>query len=119
MTHKYLYIECGNILDETAKFYLVYVGTSQQANRDYLFLTAYSVEHGHFFELNSRRVADFLDKVRCSLPCMAQPIAVSSRELVRHFRNGTRPSLSAAQLANYNHVMTYLNLNYRSAHPRP
>lgn len=118
MTTKYIYIECGSCLDESAKVYFVSVGTSLQANRDYLWLTAFSVEMGHFFEINSMNVADFLMKVYGSLPNLAQPVSISARDLVRHFKNGTRPAKSAAQLANFNHSMTCLNLNYRAAHPR-
>lgn len=68
MTHSYLYIEAGRIIDENSKFYRVFVGTSRQANRDYLFLLAYAETNNYFLQIDSQVTDDYLLNIAKSLP---------------------------------------------------
>lgn len=114
MTRYYDYIMAGAVVDSTAKIYKVALGDSAQGRRDYLFLTAYSVQHGHYFELHSQRSADFIYRLRKSPDLADVDIThVTGRDLVRHFKGAALPSLSCAQLASSAYMLRTLNVNYR------
>ena len=94
MNHYYLYIDAGRVIDSTAKFYKVAVPSSQQGQRDYLFLLAHSVERNHFFELWSDQLAEFLWNIGQILAgeCVENPLGfvpihpINARELVKNMR---------------------------------
>lgn len=94
MNHYYLYIDAGRVIDSTAKFYKVAVPSSQQGQRDYLFLLAHSVERNHFFELWSDQLAAFLWNIAQILAgeCVENPLGfvpirpITARELVINMR---------------------------------
>lgn len=121
MNHYYLYIDAGRVIDSTAKFYKVAVPSSQQGQRDYLFLIAHSVERNHFFEIWSQQVADFIWNIGQSLadgsvenPLDFVPIRpISARELVRNMRGQVVGPLPDFVLHNQNHMRHFLNVNYR------
>lgn len=113
MKHKYLYIEASAELDESAKAYFVMIGTGKQDQRDYLYLIQYSVQHGHYFEKYSSEVAEFLHKITESIPQFPPVVQTDARSFVRSLKAGARPTLTQDQLLNRDHVLTYLNLNYR------
>lgn len=121
MTHYYLYISCdGGIVDATTtRFYKVGIGQSAQARRDYLFLTAYSVDKGDYFSLWSEEVNAFF--LRClesvygtsdMLIRVSHLSKVSARQLVRSLRSEGKP-IPLNDLRNAEHVMRYLSINYR------
>lgn len=121
MNHYYLYIDAGRVIDSTAKFYKVAVPSSQQGQRDYLFLVAHSVERNHFFELWSNQVDEFLWNIGQSLadgsvenPLDFVPIRpISARELVRNMRDHVVDPVPDFVLRNQNHMRHFLNVNYR------
>lgn len=103
MTRIYHYVLAGTVVNGTSQIYKVSIGTGAQARRDFLFLTAYSVDHGHYFEIQSVRSSEFIHKLQTSLDDIILPIQhVSARELVRALKAGTIPdhsqSMSAAAL---------------------
>ena len=55
MTHYYYYVIADPVCDSTSEILKVSLGTSARARRDYLFLTAYSVEHDYRVIMNLRR----------------------------------------------------------------
>lgn len=116
MTHYWYYIAAGNILDETTRFFRVKVGHGAQADRDFLWLTAYATNHGHYFELVSDSSTQFVDRCQMSLSefadCSLERL-ISARDLVRHFKAGSLPDLPPSQLRTHAHMMRYLNLDYR------
>lgn len=113
MTHYHLYIEAGRMIDENSHFYKVGIGTSQQADRDYLFLVAHAANHGHYFAIWSDEVSDFLAKVKKSLNLDFVPLQpISARDLVRHFKAGTMPQLSPNVLKNADSMRKFFNLDY-------
>lgn len=114
MNSYYLYIQAGAIIDESASFYKVAVGTSRQANRDYLFLLAHAEQHAHYFELWSADVAEFVNKIAQSLCRDSLPLQlVKARDLVRCLKAAESMPLSAAFLHNQHQLRNILDTNYR------
>lgn len=111
----HVYIEACASIDSASRFYWVTVGNSKQAMRDYLFLIAHAVSHGHFFERHSIEVAKFLTRVAASLgySTVAElPFSqVDARELVRCIKkNEALPTGAAPEKL---HQLEMLNSNYR------
>ena len=100
MTRNYIYIEAGRVIDTSSRFFRVSIGTSIQANRDYLFLLAYATDHNYFLELNSAAVADYLLNIAKSLGSSCDGRAldilniqnVKVRDLVRALKSSTKIS---------------------------
>lgn len=115
MTHKYLYIqEDSNVLDENSPIYIVMVGATPQANRDYLFLTSHAVSHGHYFELWNRQTAIFVGKIIKSYPdALSRIKKVSARQLVRHIKANTECPFSENQLHNSMHMQMTIDTYFR------
>ena len=68
MKHSYLYIEAGREIDESSRFFRVYVGASAQANRDYLFLLAHATNNNYFLQITSSVTDEYLLNIAKSLP---------------------------------------------------
>lgn len=121
MKRYYLYIDAGQTLDESAKFFKVGVGISRQANSDFLYLTAHAVNYGHYFELWSDHVDDFLHKIANSFKhgeneFIADVINItmcSARDLVRHFKSSEALLNSQKNLIARDKFRKQINLNYR------
>ena len=118
MTSCYYYIMAGAVIDSTTRIYSVACGTSTQANRDFLFLTAYAVQHGHYFEIRSNNSTNFISSILDNYKgILIEPAIrrVSSRELVRNLKSSTEIPAAQNVLDNQNHVLNYLSLEYRTA----
>lgn len=118
MTSCYYYIKAGTVIDSTTRIYSVACGTSTQANRDYLFLTAYAVQHGHYFEIRSQNSTDFISRILDNYKgVLTEPAIqrVTSRELVRSLKSSIEIPAAQSVLDNQNHVLNYLSLEYRTA----
>lgn len=114
MTHKYLYIEAGAQIDATTHFFIVWLGNSKQADRDYLYLVANATNHNHYFKLWSKEVDDFIVKVRESLHLNSLPFqSVTARALVRSFKSSTSVMMDAKMLHNSDYQRRFLDTNYR------
>lgn len=118
MTSCYYYIMAGAVIDSTTRIYSVACGTSTQANRDFLFLTAYAVQHGHYFEIRSNNSTNFISSILDNYKGILNEPAiqrVSARELVRSMKSSTEIPAAQNVLDNQNHVLHYLSLDYRTA----
>lgn len=118
MTSCYYYIMAGAVIDSTTRIYSVACGTSTQANRDFLFLTAYAVQHGHYFEIRSNNSTNFISSILDNYKgILIEPAIqrVSARELVRSLKSSTEIPAAQNVLDNQNHVLNYLSLEYRTA----
>lgn len=112
----------GREIDADTLIYRVGVGTSRQADRDYLFLLAQAVEHNWYFEKWSTQVAEFLHNVLVSLaPASSDdPLGgtlvhgVLLRDLVRAIKNGESVPVDDNAIRNANHMRQWLSLNYRT-----
>lgn len=113
MKRKHLLIESGALVDENTRCYCVMIGTSKSDMRDYLYLVAWSVQHGGYFKLWDKEVSDFYQKLRESVPNMLPLMNVSAREMVRNIKAKTRPELPQTLLTNQHYMLKYLNVNYR------
>lgn len=114
MTHFYYYIEAGRELSTDSNFFRVAVGTNAQAQRDYLFLIAYSVEHAHYFERFSPDSDSFISRVAESIQVPRLPfVQLTARQLVRYFKNAAAlPVISQQRLDSAAHQDAMLNLDY-------
>ena len=114
MTHYYYYVIAGPICDGTSEILKVSLGTSAQARRDYLFLTAYSVQHGHYFEIVNAKTDEFAQNLLTSLQLSSMDIHhLTGRELVRYLKYGYRPNLASAQVKAADLQRRHLDDNYR------
>ena len=114
MKHYYFYILAGREIDETANFYKVAVGQSKQAQRDFLFLTSFSVEHGDYFEICNTQSIEFVDRIRESLHVdMLDMIYCDARDLVRAIKSDTSLAERQGTHMNADQMRRYLNVNYR------
>lgn len=113
MKHYHYFVESTGIPDATTIVYSVAIGASKQANRDFLYLTAYAVETGSYFKIRSLESSQFIQRLREAhgIPS-SNFVLLDSRELVRHLKANTRPQLSADTLANRHYMMQFLSTNY-------
>lgn len=111
----------GKEIDSESMFFKVAVGSTAQAQRDFLYLTQFAKEHGHYFELWTLEVDLFLEKIANSLPhadgeCAATilpMVATSARDLVRSLKDmGVLEPSYDVQL-NQRRLREFLSLNYR------
>lgn len=113
MIHYYLFIASGQTVRADDHFFKVAIGATTQATRDYLFLTAYAVEHGHFFDLVTTESNAFLMRIRESLNLKVLPLQfVKARDLVRAFKAQQRMPLDANQLRNQHKHMKRVSEPY-------
>lgn len=121
MTHLHYLIICGScsygkssILDDTATIYTVSVGTSKQANSDYLFLTAFAADHDCYFALRSKESIDFVFRLiqEYRIP-QAQQVSIDARSLVRAIKAGVKPAQVGDRLSAAHQLRKIFNLNYR------
>lgn len=114
MVHYHYYIIAGAQCDESTRILKVAVGTSQQSQRDYVFLHAYALQHGHYFHIVDQPTVDFVDKVRRSLvEYNIQVGYLSCRDLVREFKTMVPKTLDAVLLHQQHTSRKVLSLNYR------
>ena len=114
MTHYYYCVIAGPICDGTNEIIKVSLGTSAQARRGYLFLTAYSVQHGHYFEIVSAKSDEFAQNLLTSLQLSSMDIHhMTGRELVRYLKYSYRPTLSSAPVRAAGQQRSNLDGNYR------
>lgn len=114
MTHYHYYIECGQILGEDARIWVVGVGTSAQAQRDYLYLVAYAAEHNHYFALRTEDTSRFVLRVTNSLSLSDDACrTIKARDLVRYFKAGDAMPFDGTQLLAAHRQRCSLSLDYR------
>lgn len=114
MVHYYYYVSAGAQCDSQTKIYKVAVGTTKQCQRDYAFLMAFALQHGHYFEIVSRESDDFIVKLRHSLiEFSVQMEWLSCRDLVQELRDTISHPLDSAVLRSAHLQHKTLNLNYR------
>lgn len=114
MTHYYYYIECGATVNSESTIYKVGVGTSDQAQRDYLFLTSHAVDAGHYFEIVSDTSTNFINRIQNSVfPYQVSIKAISARNLVRYFKGLGGMPLSPEQLHAAHSARFATDIDYR------
>lgn len=122
MTHYHYYITAGRQLDTTSKIYLVGVGTSRQADRDYLFLLSHATTAGHYFELRNQDTTNFVTRVQNQLNDEAdaahQPHPtmqmIKIRDLVRSIKAQVALPLTSCSLHNAHEIRNLIDGSYRA-----
>lgn len=121
MTHYHYLIICGfvelgkpHILDDTATVYTVGIGSSLQANRDYLFLTAFAADYDCYFAPRSTDSMNFVYRVLAEyhIP-QAQQLRVDARSLVRAIKAGLKSNGTVTNLSAAHRLRQVYDLNYR------
>lgn len=123
MTHYYYLICAGAQVDENTQFFRVGVGTSRQANSDFLFLTAQAVNKGWYFERVSDESDEFIRKIADSLypddegtKMMRLKIRQCLiRDVVRSIKKGEALPADVNSAKNRLNTLQFLSLNYRVA----
>lgn len=123
MVHYYYLICAGSQVDQDSQFFRVGVGTSSQANRDFLFLTAAAVDKGWYFERVSAASDDFVRKLAASLYPTTDGTSLMRlqvkqclvRDVVRSIKKGVALPSDVNSAKNRLNSLHYLSLNYRIA----
>lgn len=123
MTHFYYLICAGSQVDENTQFFRVGVGTSRQANSDFLFLTAAAVDKGWYFERVSEASDDFVRKLAESLYPTTDGTSLLRlqvkqclvRDVVRSIKRGEAMPADVVSAKNRLNSLQFLSLNYRVA----
>lgn len=114
MTHYYYFIAAGATWDGTTAIFKVAIGSTKQAQRDYLALTAHAVDNDYYLEIVSQESDIFIKKVLHSLAEYGTQIQhVKVRDLVRSIKSATALSLSPAALHNAHYQRMQLDTSYR------
>lgn len=122
MVHIYYLIVAGREVDTNSTFYQVSVSSSAQGDRDFLYLTAFAVDGGHYFVRKSAMSSDFVHKLALSLfpespsncDCLVPFQKIKARNLVRALKKSCANPLAGHSLSNRHQTLTYLNGNYRA-----
>lgn len=123
MTHFYYLICAGSQVDQDSLFFRVGVGTSSQANKDFLFLTAQAVDKGWYFERVSAASDDFVRKLAETLYPTDDGTSLMRlkirqclvRDVVRSIKKGKALPSDVNSAKNRLNSLHYLSLNYRVA----
>ena len=114
MTRYYYYVVAGRQGDQTTKLFKVAIGTNKQSQRDYAFLLANALEHGHYFEVVSRESDEFIRRLRLSLAEYDVQLEwLSCRDLSALLRSVATSPLQPSALHGAHQQRKTLNLNYR------
>lgn len=116
MTSYHFYIECGQVIDATTRIFKVGIGTTRQADRDYLYLVSYAMSHGHYFKICDRESSEFVLKLigACREDGVLLTVeTVTARNLVRSLKNQEKIPLDVDSLKNDHHAKMFLDSNYR------
>lgn len=114
MTHYYYYVQAGTIVDKSTRIYKVAVGTSSQAQRDYLSLVARSVDFGDFFKIADHNTSEFINRLSQSVDGETLPIQlIKARDLVRAFKAGEAIPLSDIALHQAHQFRNIMDTGYR------
>lgn len=123
MVHYYYLICAGSQVDQDSQIFRVGVGTSRQANSDFLYLTAQAVDKGWYFERVSDVSDEFIRKIADSLypdnegtKMMRLKIRQCLiRDVVRSIKKGEALPSDVNSAKNRLNSLHFLSLNYRVA----
>lgn len=114
MTRYYYYIEADALIDQSTTFYWVGIGESKTGRSDSAWLKRYAADHGHYFHISDNESAQFLQNIARSLGLRSVDLKlIKARDLVRQFKQSSRPTLSPDVLHNQHRIRLNLSLDYR------
>lgn len=113
MTHYFLYIKAGMILNEDTRFYKVGIGESNQGMRLHAWLEAYAAEHGHMFCRWSQDAAEFYSRCIESIGHNAQLIStITAHDLKRALQTGCEDPGCYEAIMNRHKMMMAIDPHY-------
>lgn len=117
MTHYFLYIKAGMILNEDTHFYKVAIGESEQSVRLNAWLEAYAAEHGHMFCRWSLDAVEFYSKCVESIGHNARDIqAITAADLKKMLRTGCEDPECYYAIVNRHKMMMAIDPHYYTYH---
>lgn len=117
MTHYNLYIQAGLELDSQTRFYKVAIGEGQLGRKQYAWLEAYAIEHGHFFVRWSSGAIQFVMDCRESIGYDAAPvISITGRDLIKSLKNGCEDPAIWQAIQHRHQLMMRINPHYYTYH---
>lgn len=113
MTHYFLYIKAGVLIDENTTFYKVGIGESEKGMRLHAWLESYAAEHGHLFCRWSHESVEFYSKCIESIGHNAQLIkAIPGSDLKRILRTGSEEPACYYAVQNRHKMMMAIDPHY-------
>lgn len=113
MTHYFLYIKAGAVLNEDTRFYKVGIGESKEGMLIYAWLEAYAAEHGHMFCRWSHDAVEFYSKCIESIGHNAQLIkSIPAADLKKVLRTGCEDPACYEAIMNRHKMMMALDPHY-------
>lgn len=117
MTHYFLYIKAGVLLDEHTAFYKVACGDGQKGAQMNAWLEAYAAEHGHFFVRWSLDAVEFYERCQISIGPNANDIkSIAAADLIKSLKTGCEDPCCYEAIRNRHHMMMQLNPHYYIFH---
>lgn len=117
MTHYFLYIKAGALLDERTTFYKVGIGESEVGMRLHSWLEAYAAEHGHLFCRWSHESVEFYSKCIESIGHNAQLIqSIPGSQLKKMLRTGCEDPACYYAIQNRHKMMMAIDPHYYTYH---
>lgn len=114
MTRYYYYIECGAQIDSDSCFFRVGIGNSERERAILQWISAYALEHGHYFVISSLEALDFVALCMRSVQRNLNEIEyISGRDLKKHLQKGDEVPQLVSVFKNYDYMMKKLNVDYR------
>lgn len=113
MTHYFLYIKAGVVLNEDTSFYKVGIGESDAGIRMHAWIEAFAAEHGHMFCRWSLDAVEFYSKCLESIGHNAQEIqAITAADLKKVLRTGCDDPESYYAIMNRHKMMMAIDPHY-------
>lgn len=114
MTHYYYLIVASRLIDASTRICKVSIGTSRQANRDFLFLLSWAHGHDFYFELVSKQTSDFVLRIQDSLVPNSPEVEIfTARDVVRSIKATSGLPQKAAHKSSSLYQRAMLDSNYR------
>lgn len=114
MTHYYFYIDAGQAIDLTTRFYKVAIGESRRERSVLNHLTQYAADHHHYFSLVNQESTSFFHNCLSSLaPSVPTVQYIRGCDLLRNFRSTQAQPLSDNFCHNRHQLSLTLDLDYR------
>lgn len=120
MKHYYHYIETGQVVDTTSRFFLVKIGTSKTETRLLQRLIGFAQANGHYFHRVDANSRDFVRRCLESVYGSSDPVTYAkhvhscdARGLWKCVTEGIDAMRHDPSVENATHLMCLLDINFR------
>ena len=113
MTHRHLLIQAGAMVDDTSRFFFIWIGEGKRANSVFRRIADHAAANGYYFGRYYREVEEFLHRVEDSLGHPVAPRNISGENYLRNIRSSSAQPLSSETLHNAHRTRIVLDVDYR------